>query len=510
MLGNTVASLFWRNAIQFADQPAFLVCRPDQPLRSLVWGELGSLAAAWVETLQAHPALRWDRGGQSVRVASHLQNSLEWILLDVSLQTLGAVHVAIDPREPKLVARELCEFSQADLFITPDDLSQFSFAQNRLDARACSHLAEGVSAQQPAQILFTSGSMGKPKGVVLSHRNLLSNAQAKLAAAPQNAHDLRLNILPFAHAYARTCELTAWIVSRSQLALSTNWSDLERQADILRPSLINLVPYLAKRLAEGFEREPNAFGGRLRLLQVGGAALPDELWRQLQQHGLPPLQGYGLTEAAPVVCSNRAGQQRPGVVGPPVSGVEVRIDSKQELWCRGPNVMLGYLNDPETTEKVLTAGWLRTGDLARTDDRGDITICGRVSHQIVLSTGYKVAPEEIERELQTDPWIDHVMICGQGQPCVVALIWVSPDVPAALPVNTSTARLPAKWQSEWLQRIRRCLSRYPRYAQPENFFLSADRLCAGDGLLSKKGTLCRSQISDRYQAQLEQLFGNAS
>src|SRR5690606_26169681 len=117
------------------------------------------------------------------------------------------------------------------------------------ETSACQQRAEALAAEAPAQMLFTSGSTGDPRGVLLSHRNLATNALAKLDAAPQRSDDLRLNLLPFAHAYARTCELSSWILSGCQLAIARDWDDLLRQARRLHPTLINLVPYLAERLA---------------------------------------------------------------------------------------------------------------------------------------------------------------------------------------------------------------------------------------------------------------------
>lgn len=465
----------------------------------LSWGELGLLAAQWVDKLR-----QWSLARGS-HIASCLTNSLDWILIDLAAHTLGLVHVAIDPRVSDAQRRELFEFSRAVRLIDASCLASNHLQHLALSPKDCQRMALGVDRVAAAQMMFTSGSDGVPKGVMLSHHNLLTNARAKLAAAPQLHNDLRLNVLPFAHAYARTCELSAWIISRSRLAIASGWDDALRQARRLRPTLINLVPYLAEQAAKALESDVEALGGRLRLLQVGGAALRDDLWNRLNRLGLPPLQGYGLTEASPVVCSNRAGQQRTGTVGPPVAGVELKVDAEGVLWCCGPNVMLGYWQNDAATSQCLVDDWLCTGDLASIDDEGNVTIRGRASQQIVLSTGYKVSPEAIERELCNDEWIERAMVSGQGRAHVVALLW---------PSRSDSQLGPALGQpgtkQQWQSRISERLSRFPRHAIPVQFAWIDQPLSYESGLLTIKGSLRRAEIEARYSATLASLYANGS
>ncbi len=156
-----------------------------------------------------------------------------------------------------------------------------------------------------------------------------------MLAAPQLASDVRLNILPFAHAYARTCELSTWIISGSQLCIAGDWDMFLKWAPMVEPTLVNLVPHLVYRLHDLLASSSDSaklLGHRLRLLQVGGAGLREDVWRSFAAKGWPPLQGYGLTETSPVICSNRAGQQRFDSVGLPVDGVEVSLDADGVLW----------------------------------------------------------------------------------------------------------------------------------------------------------------------------------
>ncbi len=145
-----------------------------------------------------------------------------------------------------------------------------------------------VTASTPAQLLYTSGTISQPKGALLSHGNLLSNAHAKLLAAPQLASDVRLNILPFAHAYARTCELSTWIISGSQLCIAGDWDMFLKWAPMVEPTLVNLVPHLVYRLHDLLASSSDSaklLGHRLRLLQVGGAGLREDVWRSFAAKG---------------------------------------------------------------------------------------------------------------------------------------------------------------------------------------------------------------------------------
>lgn len=485
----SVASHFWRNAIEKPEKAAF-ASLGSESIKWLGWRELGQLAAGAIRALQM------DGLKAGEHVSSCLPNSLAWILLDIASQTLGLVHVAIDPRESRQRQRQLAEFSCSRRFIADTSWPSQTGSESPhlpLSPEECHAMASSINGDAPAQMLFTSGSLAEPKGVLLSHRNLVSNAIAKLNAAPQYEDDLRLNILPFAHAYARTCELTSWILSSSRLALASSWAELLSLAPRLQPTLLNVVPYLAEQAAQALETDSRALGGQVRLLQCGGAALPSELWWRLQSHGLPPLQGYGLTEASPVVCSNLAGLQKPDSVGPAVGGIQLRLDAQQVLWCRGPNVMLGYWRDAEATQRCIRDGWLCTGDLAEIAADGLVSILGRASQQLTLSSGYKVSPEAVESELLAVPEIDRAVVFGETRPHVVALIWPS-----------AVYRSPIDLQAK----IARQLRHLPRYAIPFKFSIMSEPLSQATATLTTKGTPRRQQIAERYRSEISQLFSS--
>lgn len=503
----SIVSAFWRNVFQSGARTAFFhSCDPAvDPVESPVeytWLDLGGLSVELAERLTSLGLREGDR------LASWIPNSLDWIILDVACQTTGVCHAAIDFREPEVVARRLADQVGARFLLTSDGAARGislqatglpsgrvtaidlappgTAADHRNDsaelARRVSSIIREPADTAPAQILFTSGSTGMSKPVHLSSRNLYSNAMAKLDAAPQRESDLRLNILPFTHAYARTCELSTWILSGSSLAISSRWSDFVVQACRSRPTLVNCVPYLAKRIADTLEADELALGGRLRLLQVGGAALPIALFNRLSSLGLPPICGYGLTETSPVACSNRNERQLPGTVGYPVADTDIRVAPSGELFVRGPGVMLGYgagLQDPIDAD-----GWLATGDFAEIHPNGHVVLLGRMSHQIVLSTGYKVDPTLIESRIQLSGLVSHCLVTGDGENSLAAFIAFHSS---SGPVSTFETRALGL-----LGQLKSLLDDLPRHAAPQ--FLKPFPFSIRDRpeLLTAKGTLRRN------------------
>ena len=298
--------------------------------------------------------------------------------------------------------------------------------------------------------------------------------------------------------------------------MQTDWNDFLRQAAELRPTLINLVPHLANKLLYhattnqklGPHEVVARLGGSVRLLQVGGAAISDDLWHELANMGLPPLQGYGLTEASPVVCSNRAGQQRPGTIGPPVAGVELHVDASGQLWVRGEGVMLGYYGNSTATQERIQDGWLATGDLVERDELGHYRIVGRLSELIVLSTGHKVSPEPIEKCLERCGYIERALVVGENRPFLVALIWPAwSDLPDSLFVQESrdhrTLNL-VTFHEVLVHWIRQALADLPEYARPRKFVVISDS--PDSSLITPKGSLRRNQTSSWFRTQIDEAY----
>ncbi|MFN5187451.1 MAG: AMP-binding protein [Planctomycetota bacterium] len=434
----------------------------DRSMRSIRWSEFRDQ----VDRL----ALWLSNGGLNAgdRVVNLEPNSHRWAILDLACAAIGAVHSPIDPRwHDRQIQRAIASLEPKAVFSLGQSnpthtrglsVPSMPIAQALDQATCVPSVAQRRSWQeiqrdlQLANILWTSGTSANPKGVMLSHGNLLSNAMAKLDAMPQDDQDLRLNLLPFAHAYARTCELTAWYLSGGTMACATSSQTLIELAQLLGPTLVNAVPSVYEYWIKQARVQSHAgeqcnlrtfLGGRIRQLASGGAAIKDSVRECFESQMLTIFQGYGLTEASPVVCSNRAARQEGGQtvpailqgVGPPVQGVKVRIDSDQKLWVQGPGVMQGYWRDEFASQQRIQSGWLDTGDCVSIGNlaHGSIRISGRADDIQVLNTGYKFAPRILEEPIEQIESIAGCVVVGNGLRRPVAIVslkgdsWADPE-----------------------------------------------------------------------------------
>jgi len=328
--------------------------------------------------------------------------------------------------------------------------------------------------QDVATIVYTSGTTGRPKGVMLTHSAILWNAEANSKLIPPLPGDVFLSILPLAHAFERTIGYYLPMMAGSRVVYARSVERLREDLATIRPTVLVAVPRLYERIYEAVRREAEAsplkrrivalaaslgwelyecrhsrgpapglvasgmlwpllerfvarsvlaaFGGRLRVAMSGGAALPTKVAQFFVGLGLPLIEGYGLTEAGPVVTSTAIEDSLPGSVGRPLYGLEVRLSEQSELVVRSPAVMRGYWQNEQATAQALSPdGWLRTGDIAEIRN-GSIFITGRLKEILVLSTGEHVAPSAVEAAIQNDPLFEQVCVIGDQRPCVVAIL----------------------------------------------------------------------------------------
>jgi long-chain acyl-CoA synthetase len=378
------------------------------------------------------------------RIVQYAPNSYEWILTDLAILSLGAVHVPLHASLPTAQAAEQLAMADAKLLVVAEATGKLSsviktvthaelFAD--IDQRE-SILAAEIKRDDLATILFTSGTTGHPRGVMLSHSNLVSNATATVEAVSSPYEELRLCFLPLSHIYARTCDLYAWIYRGSRIVLAESRDTIMRDCRIAQPTVINGVPYFYQKVAQtlhatGKSKRPGALlelmGGGVKLCFCGGAAVAPEVEKLFADQGLPLLSGYGLTEASPVVSATRKENYAPGTVGRPLRDVEVRLADDGEIQVRGPNVMLGYWRDEAATNEAMVDGWLHTGDLGEFDPSGNLRIIGRRKEIFALSTGKKVCPVSVEHRLSGSPYIEAVCVVGDGQSHLAALIVPNPQ-----------------------------------------------------------------------------------
>jgi long-chain acyl-CoA synthetase len=282
-----------------------------------------------------------------------------------------------------------------------------------------------------ATIMYTSGTTGNPKGVMLTHGNLVSNALAGLSVQPRSPDDVVLNWLPFSHIYARTVDHYQSLAAGTLLCLAESADTLIDNLREVQPTHMSCVPrFYEKVLTAVATSDPKEtgrklrelFGRRMGWLGSGGAPLARPVADAFQEAGIVILEGYGLTESSPVISFNRKNNNRIGTVGQPLPGVEVAIAADGEVLCRGPNIMKGYWNNPEATAATLRDGWLHTGDLGKLDADGFLSITGRKKELLVLSNGKKVVPPYLEGLLLCDECIDQVAVYGEGRNFLTALV----------------------------------------------------------------------------------------
>ena len=404
-----------------------------------------------------------------------------------------------------------------------------------------------VDPEGLATIVYTSGTTGRPKGVMLSHQNMLQNVRSALAVYDVYPDDVFLSFLPLSHMLERMAGYYLTMVAGATVAFARSIAQLSEDFRSVRPTVIVSVPRIFEKLhgaiqgtlADGPASKRRMFelaygvgwdlfqwrqkrgpwkasfllwpllrtlvakkllerlGGRLRLCISGGAALNPQIARTFIGLGLPICQGYGLTEASPVVSVNQLRRNDPASIGIPLPGVEVAFGENNVLLVKGPNVMLGYWNNPEATAKVKSAtGWLDTGDQARMEN-GFLYITGRIKDIIVLGNGEKVPPVDMELAIQLDPLFAQALVVGEGRPYLGALVVL--DKEEAKKAGELTDKMLAA-------RIAAQLKSFPGYAQVRRVVTVDEPWTVENGLLTATLKAKRAPILERFKAQVEELY----
>jgi len=559
---------------------------------SYSWEDMGREVARWQAAMRGEHA---PRGG---RVAIQLRNCPEWVMFDQAALSLGLVTVPLytDDR-PDNVAYILKE---ADVHIL---LVQDAGRWRRLaevvpetgplkrvllldDSDAARRLAadddrvriigdwlpqqvgelvrrEDGDGRALASIVYTSGTTGRPKGVMLSHHNMLSVAHGGLTLLDCYQEDVFLSFLPLSHTLERTAGYYLCIMTGSCVAYARSVAQLGEDLVTIRPSVLIAVPRifervygriadqmdkkggLAKSLFEltvriGWRRflyqqgrggwSPSALlwpllnrlvaskvaaklGGRLRAAISGGAPLNEAIAKVFIGLGVPIVQGYGLTETAPIVSVNPLQDNIPASVGVPIRGVQVRIGDNDELLVKGPGVMLGYWNNHAATAQVIDHdGWLHTGDQARIDDTNHIYITGRIKDILVLSNGEKIPPGDMESAIVLDPLFEQVMVVGEGRPYLTALIVLDGDHWAGFaqeqgadPLDAASLRDPRVLNAVG-RRVKAALRDFPGYAKIRQLHLSLDPWTVEDGLVTPTLKVRRAKVLEHYAGEVEAMY----
>ena len=333
--------------------------------------------------------------------------------------------------------------------------------------------AQAVRPDDLATLIYTSGTTGEPKGAKLTHGNIASNVAAALQILRFEATDRHLSFLPLSHIFERMAGFYSILAAGAGIAFARSIETVGEDALEVRPTIMIGVPRFFEkvnaRILEGANAHPAPvralffwglgqgramarahyarrrpplltallmpladrlvmvnvrarMGGRLRFCVSGSAPLSPAVMEFFYAIGIPIVEGYGLTETSPVITTNPLGREKPGTVGPPIPGVEVKIGEGGEILTRGPHVMRGYYRNESATREALRDGWFHTGDIGHLDADGYLVITDRLKDLLVLAGGKKVAPQPLEAKLKTSAWVGEAVLLGDRRPYVVCLI----------------------------------------------------------------------------------------
>ncbi|MEF8795006.1 MAG: long-chain fatty acid--CoA ligase [Salinivenus sp.] len=429
---------------------------------------------------------------------------------------------------------------------------------------AISDLRGQIAPEDLATIIYTSGTTGRPKGVMLSHQNISSNAINSVGELGAFEHgpegEVVLSFLPLTHVFARMLQYS--FMMRGVSIYFTHPDDLVEALPKVRPTTFASVPRvlekvyagirkkilglegLQKRIGEWalgvandyridqdmsafyeakravadrlvFRKWREALGGRVKWIVVGGAALQPDLANTLAAAGITTLQGYGLTETSPVISYTRPERIKPGTVGEPLPGVEVCIADDGEILTRGPHVMKGYYKRPEKTEEVLTDdSWFHTGDIGEFDEEGYLKITDRKKDLFKLSTGKYVMPQPIENQLGSQPLVDKAVVVGSDRKFCAALIFPTEDqVRAEAKARDLNPDLPFKEllrESAIINAFQSMVvdanTGLDHWSTVKRFALVPDELTIESGLLTPTLKVKRLEVQKTYTEEIEALY----
>ena len=553
------------------------------------WSEMSNEIARWQSAFQKDGLQPGDK------VAIMVKNSREWVVFDQAALGLGLVTVPlyVDDR-PDNVAY-IINHAEVKLLFVQDkpqwkrllkakvnlgelqriiSVKRISEDDEPDDAKleSLSDWLFGVSGELQtkesalddlASIVYTSGTTGRSKGVMLSHRNILSNAFAAAACTKWQGGERFLSFLPLSHMLERTAGYYMPIILGAEVIYARSIATLGEDLQIVKPTTLISVPRIYERVYgkiqnglksksavakflfnaavnvgwKKFQVEQHRerwhpmlifwpllnklvaskvlekLGGELRLAVCGGAALSEQVARLFIGLGLPLVQGYGLTESSPVTNVNRIEDNIPSSIGTAVSGTEIRIGENDELQCKGPCSMMGYWKNEQATKESFTEdGWLKTGDKARIDKDGHAYITGRLKDIMVLANGEKVPPGDIELAITVDELFEQVMLIGEARPYLSIIVVLNADAWADLAVSlhmhpeSPDAFSQRNVEKAVLKRISKRLNNFPGYAKIRRAHMTLEPWTVDGGLLTPTLKVKRPKVLERFESEIDALY----
>jgi long-chain acyl-CoA synthetase len=595
---NSLPQMFFQQAALYGDKP-FLWRQQDGQWRAVSWRDAAETISALSRGLRALGVEPGDR----VVIAS--ENRPEWPIADIAIMTAGAISVpayttnttedhyhvlsnsgakvaivssaAIAAR--LLPAAQRSPETETIIAMTPDaDSAQGvrivawddALETGRAEPDDVADNVAGLQRTDTACIIYTSGTGGRPKGVMLSHGSILSNckgANALLSALPGYApgSEKFLSFLPLSHSYEHTAGQFFPISIGAQIYYAAGLDKLVADMAAVQPTIMTAVPRLYEAIhgrimhgvaqSQGLKKRlflktldlghrartapgslllrerlfnraldvlvrrkvAKRFGGQLKAFVSGGAPLNPEIGDFFLALGVRILQGYGQTESAPVISCNPVAPIKIDTVGPPLEGVSVRIAKDGEILVQGELVMQGYWNNKSATDTAIQDGWLHTGDIGELDADGYIRITDRKKDIIVNSGGDNIAPQRIEGMLTVEPEIAQAMVHGDKRPNIVALIVPDPiflqDWAARGDATDPDANDPgaiiagAEFNAVIAAAVERVNAKLSPIERVRRFHVTTEAFTTDNEMMTPSMKIRRHVINERFGADLEALYG---
>lgn len=589
----TLVDMFERSVKDYGNNDLFGV-KKDGTWTWTKYGEVGKL----VDNFRAGLASLGIKRGDNVAIISN--NRIEWAVAAYACYGLGAALVPMYEAQLEKEWVFIINDCEAVALITATDEIHSKAQEIPAKAPSLKHiiglskpasdptsyaalLAAGAKNPVPSIqpdpkdtscLIYTSGTTGNPKGVILSHGNIISNINAVHNMLPMRTDDRSLSFLPWAHSFGHTCELHGLVSVGAQIALAEAVDKIIANLAEVRPTLLFSVPRIFNRIYDNLNKQMAAkppiiqglfkaaiaaatkarkqgpdslglgeklklalarkliftkvvekLGGRMQYAFSGGAALSKEVAEFIDALGITVYEGYGLTETSPIATANRPGAHRIGSVGKPIELVKITIDKEAsgdpkhgEIVIHGPNIMQGYHNRAQENAEVFTEDrGFRTGDLGYVDDDGYLYITGRIKEQYKLENGKYVSPAPLEELLKLSPFILNAMVYGDNRLYNVALIVIDPEY-----VKTWAAEqgLSFKDNDEMCNNDRvkkQVMAEVEKYSvdwkgfeKAQKITLTAEDFTTANNMLTPSLKVKRRFVWQKYSAQIEALYADGS
>ena len=582
-----LSQLFCSRVHRSADKVAYhYFDKETQAWQDLTWSDMADHAARWQAAFKSENLSPGDR------VALMLNNCPEWVMYEQAAIGLGFIVVPLYTNDRAENVSYIINDAQIRILLL-ESAAQWQMLKSRCkDLPTLQHIVclEPITdVEEPrlialdawlpdatqryalselkvhksslATIVYTSGTTGKPKGVMLSHQNIFWDACAGMQNVRVRTDDIFLSFLPLSHMFERTVGYYLPMICGSTVIYARSIEKLAEDLVLKQPTILITVPRIFERVynkikvqldnksalarflfastvAVGWHRfrhqqgkqgwHPKLLlwpilnllvahkimaklGGRLRVAVSGGAPLGFEIARTFIGLGLTISQGYGLTEASPVVSTNKLEDNEPDSVGQALPGIEVKLSEDSELMVRAPNVMMGYWNQDDATRAAIDPdGWLHTGDKAQI--RNDhIYITGRLKEILVLSNGEKIPPANLEMAICADPLFEQALVIGEQKPYLSALLVFNQDEwqilakQLGLTPEEDMLNYPAVHQHT-INRIHGLMTEFPGYARIYRVCITLQAWTIDNNLMTPTLKLKRQQIIDMYTDKISEMY----